>query len=67
MVAYFNQTSGEMNTFTINNSTIVLADDNIILSSMNFTDLRLGTEYHFTIVACNNVGPGPGAMISVST
>ena len=67
MVTYFNQTTGELGTFSINNSTTVLADDNIILSSLNFTDLRLGTEYQFTIVAYTNVGPGPEAMISVST
>ena len=67
MVTYFNQTNGEMDIFTINNSTSVLADDNNISSSFNFTNLRHSTEYQFTIVAYTNVGPGPEAMISVST
>ncbi|XP_065905772.1 receptor-type tyrosine-protein phosphatase F-like isoform X3 [Dysidea avara] len=67
MVTYFNQTNGEMDIFTINNSTSVLADDNNISSSLNFTNLRHSTEYQFTIVAYTNVGPGPEAMISVST
>jgi len=67
MITYYNQTTGEMDTFTINNSTSVLADDSNILSSMNFTDLRLGTEYQFTIVAYTSVGLGPEAVTSVST
>ncbi|XP_065914678.1 protein sidekick-1-like isoform X2 [Dysidea avara] len=67
MVTYFNQTTGEMDTFTINNSTTILADDNDISSSLTFTDLRLATEYQFTIVAYTNVGSGPEAMISVTT
>ena len=67
MVTYFNQTSGEMDTFASNNSTVVLPDNSTTLSSASFTDLRLGTQYQFTIVAYTNVGPGQEEMISVST
>ena len=67
MVTYFNQKTDEMDTFTINNSTTVLADDNDVSSSLNLTNLRLGTEYQFTIVAYTKVGPGHEAVISVST
>ena len=67
MVTHFNRTTDEMDTFTINNSTTVLADDTNVSSSLNLTNLRLGTEYQFTIVAYTKVGPGPEAVISVST
>ena len=63
----FNQTYGVMDTFTISNATTVIANNDNILSSLNYTDLRPGTQYHFTIVAYTNVGPGPKEMISVST
>jgi len=67
MVTYFNQTTGKTDIFTASNSTsIELSDDNIS-ASLNFTDLRHDTEYQFTIVAYTNVGPGPEAVISVST
>jgi len=67
MVTYISQTTDAMDTFTINNSVSVLADDNIVSSSLNLTDLRLGTEYQFTIVAYTNVGPGPEGVISAFT
>ena len=67
MVISFNQTNGVMDTFTISNVTTVIANNNNILYSLNYTDLRPGTHYHFTIVAYTNVGPGPEEMISVST
>ena len=68
MVTYFNQETSQMETFAVNNSItdFELGDDNIS-SSLNLTDLRLGTEYQFTIVAYTNVGPGPEAMTSAST
>ena len=67
MVTYYNQDTGQMETFVFYNFTSVeLSDDNISVS-LNFTDLRSGTEYQFTIVANTNVGPGPEVMISVST
>ena len=67
MVTYFNQTTGKMDIFTASNSTSIELSDNNISASLNFTDLRLGTEYQFTIVAYTNLGPGPEAIISVST
>ena len=67
MVMSFNQTTGVMDTFTISNFTTVIANNNNILSSLNYADLRPGTQYHFTIVAYTNKGPGPEALISVST
>lgn len=59
------QTSGGIDTFTDNNSTVV-EDDNASVSFF-FANLRLGTEYEFTIVAFTKVGRGAEAMISVST
>ena len=67
LVMSFNQTTGVMDTFTISNVTTVVANNNNISSSLNYTDLRPGTQYHFTIVAYTSVGPGPEEMISVST
>ena len=68
MKRYFNQESGLLATFAINKSTTVLEDgNNNISSSLSFTGLRPDTQYQFTIVAYTNVGPGPEAMISVST
>ena len=64
---YFNQETGEVETLIDNNSTSVEVDDVNISVSFNLTDLRPGTGYQFTIVAYTNVGPGPKAMISVST
>ena len=66
-VTYFNQVTGQMEAFVFYNFTSVELSDDIISVSFNLTDLRLGTEYQFTIVAYTNVGPGPEAMISVST
>jgi len=56
-----------MNAFTHSNSITVEVNDDNISVSLNLTDLRLGTEYEFTVVAYTNVGPGPEAVISVST
>ncbi|XP_065904644.1 receptor-type tyrosine-protein phosphatase S-like isoform X2 [Dysidea avara] len=67
MVTYFNQNTSLMETFTMNNSTSVEPNDDSISASLIFSDLRLGTEYQFTIVAYTNVGPGPEAIMSVST
>ena len=67
MVMSFNQTNGVMDTPTISNVTTVIANNDTISSSLNYTDFRPGTQYHFTIVAYTNVGPGPEAMISTST
>ena len=36
-------------------------------SSINITDLRVGTEYLISVVAFTSVGPGASANISVST
>ena len=67
MVTYYNQDTCKIEAFDLNNFTSVELSDDNISASLNFTDLRLGTEYQFTIVAYTNVGPGPEAMISVST
>jgi len=56
-----------MDTFTTCNSTSVEVDDINISVSLSLTDLRVGTVYQFTVVAYTNVGPGPEAMISIST
>jgi len=64
MVMYYNQESGQMETFTTNNFNSV--DDNVPVT-LSITNLGPGIRYHFTIVAYTNVGPGPEAMISEST
>ena len=53
-----------METFTTNDSTSV---NDSVPATLNITDLRIGTQYQFTIVAYTNVGPGSEAMISEST
>jgi len=67
MITYYNQTTGEMDTFTANNLSTVEVEDVNVSVSLLFTNLRLGTEYQFTIVAYTDVGPGTEAMIIVST
>ena len=67
MVAYLNQVSGRMDTFTDNDFISVEVDDQNTSNLLTFTDLRPGTQYQFTIVAYTNVGPGPEAMVSMST
>ncbi|XP_065903762.1 protein sidekick-1-like [Dysidea avara] len=67
METHFNQDTGQMDTFTVNNFTSVELSDDKISASLNLASLRPGTKYQFTIVAYTNVGPGPEAMISVST
>jgi len=67
MVTYFNQDAGQLDKFTANNSTSVEISDDNISASIDFTNLRFGTEYQFTIVAYTNGGVGPEASISVST
>jgi len=68
MKTYYNQETRSLATSAINNSITVAEHNNTLnLNSVNFTDLRPGTQYHFTIVAYTNVGPGPESMILVST
>ena len=64
-MTYFNQDTSQIENFTVKNSFNI--DDENAVSSLNFTDLRPGKKYQFTIVAYTSVGPGPEEIISVST
>ena len=67
MVTFFDQEAGEVDIFSASNFTSVEVDEDNISAALNVTDLRLGTEYQFTIVAYTNVGQGPEESILVST
>jgi len=67
MKMYFNQDTGQMERFAVSNFTSIKFGGDDISALLSLTDLFPDTRYQFTIVAYTDVGPGPEAMISVST
>lgn len=64
---YFDQETGTMKMFTNSDTKTVPVVNDTSSSSVNITDLRLGTEYLISVVAFTSVGPGVSANIYVST
>ena len=62
---YFDQENAKMETFTSSDTKVV--NDTSSSSSINITDLRVGTKYQISVVAFTSAGPGASANISVST
>ena len=66
LLQYYDQDTDTMKMFT-SSDTMNVSGANESSSSLNITNLRLGTKYQIFVMAHTSAGPGAPANISVST